>query len=90
MNFNNENYELLLKLASMSDNWNDTLVFGKLEIKYKLAIQKMIELNDKEVWDIIFWIKNEWTLRIIESVNWCLISVITPTDDIWRPFLYKE
>lgn len=90
MFFSQNNYNWLLKLAWMSNNWADTLVFKTLEKEYKLIINELIELSGKDNRDIYFWVQNEGVLRIINSVNWCLISVITPTDDIWRNYLYKS
>ena len=87
---NKQQEELLLELAGQSANWNDTLYFQNLQPKYKLAIQELIEQTGIEEWDINFGVKNEWILKILKNTNWCLITVITPTDDIWRNYLIGE
>jgi hypothetical protein len=84
---NKQQEQLLLELAGQSANWNDTLYFQNLQPKYKLAIQELIEQSGIEEWDINFGVKNEWILKILKNTNWCLITVITPTDDIWRNYL---
>lgn len=90
MNINEQQKTLLTELASMSANWNDTLHFQELEVKYKLVIQELIKQTGIEEWDIHFGIQNEWVLKILKNTNWCLISVITPTDGVWRNYLNEE
>ncbi len=90
MELNEQQKSLLTELASMSANWNDTLYFQKLESKYKLVIQELIEQSGIEKGDIHFGVQNEWVLKILKNTNWCLINVITPTDGVWRNYLNKE
>lgn len=90
MKINEQQEQLLLELAKKSANWNDTLVFQELEAKYKEVIKKLIAQAGIEEWDIPFGIKNEWILKILKYNNECLISVITPRDDIWRNWMHNE
>jgi hypothetical protein len=87
---NKQQEQLLLELAWQSANWNDTLYFQELQSKYKLVIQELINQSGIEEWDIHFGLKDEWVLKILKNTNWCLITVITPIDGIWRNYLSEE
>lgn len=83
-----ENSEKLLKLASMSANWMDFLDLDELTWWYKTIVAQLIMESWKWVWDIIFWVQNEWVLKVLHNWHKVYVSVITPTDWVWRNWLY--
>jgi len=48
MKINDQQEKIMLELASMSTNGNDALYFQRLQPKYKLAIQELIEQSGIE------------------------------------------